>query len=400
MISSRILTRIFPLLLIFITGCVSFQPRIKPGESKKIEHKKAGKIYVRVLLFKNISSLIIDGKNFTLNEDNTGRVIKKSGAFEVILNRDSAVVADDKMLLPVTIYSDESFTVNGIRLKGQLSIGKNAVILRLPLERYVSGVVSSEMNNSWPIEALKAQAIVSRTFVVHRMLTRKDRSFDIGISEMHQVYLYKSGDTKVEEAVNDTSGLILVYDGKPILSLYHSCSGGRTESAGNVFSKDLPYLRSIYDPYSLDCPDKRWECSFDSDVIAESLNRFSLSGGNNHDHIGISNILIESRTSSGRVKNFKIELAGGDSYLIRGNDFRIAVGSKKLRSLLIDKIKKIKSGGTVTFVFYGRGYGHGVGMSQWGAKKMAENGFNYERILKFYYRDVKIEDLSRLKISE
>ncbi len=189
----------------------------------------------------------------------------------------------------------------------------------------------------------------------------------------------------LEEAVEETEGIILSSDGTPIEAFFHASSGGVTESSRNVFQKDLPYLRSARDPYTEKAGESRWECDIDAASIAT---RFSAPDARKGE---LKDVRVRSRTESGRVGEFALLFDRGGERVVKGNDFRLAVGPKTFKSLLLDSIERRYVSGKAVFSFSGRGYGHGVGMSQLGAKTMAEMGFGYREILGFYYRGARVE---------
>ena len=154
-----------------------------------------------------------------------------------------------------------------------------------------------------------------------------------------------------------------------------------------MFQKDLPYLRSIPDPYCAKNERFFWSYTADAATIAKALQVSGLIGTNS---VSIRDIRIHERTGSGRVDTFSIQLKNGERVIVHGNAMRLALDAKSFKSLLITNIEKRTNSGTMEFTFDGRGYGHGVGMSQWGAKEMADQGFTYRHILNHYYRGTRI----------
>ncbi|MFO7245942.1 MAG: stage II sporulation protein D [Bacillota bacterium] len=264
-------------------------------------------------------------------------------------------------------------------------------LVLMPLETYVRGVVAAEMPATFPLEALKAQAVVARTYAVRRMRVfggagcdrhpAADVCTDPGV---HQAYAgdeelrrrwgslrYPAYRQRVEQAVEATRGLILMYDGRPIDAVYHSTSGGRTEAAEHVWGEAVPYLASVPSPYEERSPRAvqtvrlSWEelarrLELDLDVPAAAG-----SGGQ---------AVLEAleMTPSGRVKRLRVGTATLDSRDVRQ---RLNLNSTWF------SWQEDASG--VTFSV--RGYGHGVGMSQYGAEGMARRGSSYDAILAHYY---------------
>jgi stage II sporulation protein D len=281
--------------------------------------------------------------------------------------------------LPVTIRSDEPIVINGREYYGHMVVTGEYLVNVVPLELYLHGVIASEMSHSWPLEALKAQAVASRTFACRKLLLSRNDPYDLRDTEMDQKYLLSQAHPALDRAVQGTHGQILMYGGEPIEAFFHSCSGGRTEASGDVFQADLPYLRSIPDPV---CREERfeWSCTLRLDEITSALGL----------QPGVKQVRAGEKTSSGRVKEFELLLENGSETTVAGNRFRLAVGPTRLRSLLILDMAAGSDSGRPAIVFRGRGYGHGVGMSQWGARAMAESGRGYRTILGHYYRGVRI----------
>jgi stage II sporulation protein D len=289
--------------------------------------------------------------------------------------------------LPATIESPKPLRVEDASVYGHLLIQDGYLISMLPIEIYTMGVLNGEVPSSWPEEALKAQAVVSRTYGYGRVLLHQDELFHAGSTEMFQKFNYTETNEAIERAVLSTENEVLLYQNQPIEAFFHACSGGRTENCRDVFQKDLTYLRSIPDPYCAKNERFYWSYTADAVNIAEALKKATIIDA---DSPRIRDIRIHARTGSGRVDTFSLQLENGEKVIVQGNSMRLALDAKSFKSLLITKIEKRTQSGTVEFTFKGRGYGHGVGMSQWGAKEMADQGFTYRHILSHYYRGARI----------
>lgn len=244
----------------------------------------------------------------------------------------------------------------------------------VPLEEYVVGVVAGEMPVSFELEALKAQSVASRTYVMKRL--GGNGEYDVVDTVSNQVYLddnelkekwkdnYVSYINKVRQAVNETSMECLEYDGELIDAMFFSTSNGYTEDSGEFFSTSLPYLKSV-------------DSSYDKEVSSVFQDSKNISLQEFYERLELSyqsslKITDVTRTNSHRVKSLKIngkEFSGKDVYYklgLRSSDFEIElVGSN--------------------VVIQTKGYGHGVGMSQYGALGMAKKGYSYREILTHYY---------------
>ena len=246
----------------------------------------------------------------------------------------------------------------------------------IPLEEYVVGVVAGEMPVSFLIEALKAQSVASRSYVLKRIIDRKNEEFDVVDTVSNQVYLDSSqlekrwGDkyteyiNKIRSAVNDTSMQYLEYDGKVIDAMFFSTSNGYTEDSGVVFSSSLPYLKSVISEYDEEVSPAFKKVS--SMSLQEFYERLNLPYDRN------LKIDILERSSSNRIVRLKIN---GKEFLGRDVYNRLGLRSCDFSIQLLGNNVSIET----------KGYGHGVGMSQYGALGMAKNGFSYKDILDHYY---------------
>lgn len=256
----------------------------------------------------------------------------------------------------------------------------------VPLEDYVTGVVAGEMPIKFHIEALKAQAVAARSYVLSRLDKSKNDEYDVVDGVTNQVYLddnqlkekwkdnYSENIKKLKQAVSETNLQYIEYGGKVADALFFSTSNGYTENSEEIFSVETPYLRSVDSAWDKDTsPVFNDQKTFDADQF------FSLLGLDKADNLSVD---VLKKSSTGRslvVKIDGVEMKGSDvaSKLgLRSNDFEIT-----------------KDGNTVTVKT--SGYGHGVGMSQYGALGMANAGYTYDEILKHYYQGVDIATLSK-----
>lgn len=273
-------------------------------------------------------------------------------------------------------------------------------VVTLPLEEYVAGVVAAEMPTSFELEALKAQAMVARTFAVSHMRAyggqgvaehpQADVSTDIwgggqawlsedAARDQWGVIGFYARWQKVTEAAAATAGLILTYQGVPIEAAYHSTCGGATENSEDVWQEALPYLRGVSDPW---CAASPW-MNHTTDISVTAMEKaFGLSSGVLAATAGQGRPYVQvlEKTPSGRARSIRI----GEK-TVTASEFRKALGLESAR------FTYTVSGGTLHFVT--SGYGHGVGMCQYGANGMALAGKTYRDILTFYYTGVDIEPL-------
>ncbi len=267
--------------------------------------------------------------------------------------------------------------VMGSRYGGDVDMwkGENGlyIINELPLEEYVRGVVAEEMRADWDMEALKAQAVISRTYAIYQRGLNCNSFYDVVSSVLNQAYKGENSDARVTYAVAETSGEILTYKGKPIEAFYHSTTCGTTENPEDVFGKSYPYLK----PVKSNCgqsPYSTWSRRINFEEIEKALGIRSVKG-----------ISIKSFTSTKRVKQLNIRTASG-TVAVNATDLRKALGWSRLPST---NFTLSRHGDSV--LFEGSGYGHGVGLCQWGALEMAREGKNYREILSFFYPGTTME---------
>ena len=252
------------------------------------------------------------------------------------------------------------------------------VVNDLPLETYVAGVVKAEVGSSWAMEALKAQAVIVRTYVLKQMSLSTRKEYHVTSSVLHQVYKGDTEDSDVAMAVASTDGEILTYEGEPIIAYYHSTTDGMTELAEEAFSKGFPYLKSVPASGKLS-PLALWNRRI-------PLGEIALAIGVKEVH----SIVTVSFTSTGRVGYLAYVSEGGAGF-IKAKDLRAKLGWKRLPST--DFTVSVK--GSDAYLS-GRGFGHGVGLSQWSALEMAQAGKTYREILDHFYPGTELvrhEDL-------
>ena len=261
---------------------------------------------------------------------------------------------------------------------------KKNVIEKIPLENYVMGVLSGEMPTTFPMEALKAQAVAARTYVLRKIEYAKNQEYDVVDTVANQVY-YSNGELKerwkteynekinlIQKAVLETKGEYLTYQGQIVNAFFFSTSTGYTENCEEVFQENLPYLRSVKSDWEKDIsPVFEDSKTF---TIQEFYEKLNLDSNFNF------SIQVTKTTSTGRVKEIQI-----NGKLFLASDVTKALG---LRSSFFEITKNDNQ-----IIIHTKGFGHGVGMSQYGAYGMAKNGSNYQEILKYYYQGVDIKKI-------
>lgn len=292
--------------------------------------------------------------------------------------------------------------VNYVKGQGVLVKGDNNIKLynvttksieEMNLEDYITGVVAAEVPAEFNIEALKAQAIAARTYYFSKRINKcsQGNGADICNTTHCQAYITKeeryskwskeSADeywSKIEEAVHSTEGMVLVYEGEILkYPQYFAVSSGKTESSMDVFAEEIPYLQSVDSPGEEEVRNRKSTVKVSIDKAVNIINNKYPKAKINKDNIQ-SAIKIISNTTSGAVKEITI-----GNITIKGSEFR-SLFELKSANFNIDY-----SNGEM--IINCEGYGHGLGMSQYGANAMAKEGSSYEDILKHYYTGVEIE---------
>lgn len=254
----------------------------------------------------------------------------------------------------------------------EIYITKQDKSVTIPFEEYIQGVVASEMPDSFEEEALKAQAVASRTYALGRI----NAGTDLCDTVHCQVYRSDNISKKVKDAVNDTKGQVLLYDGNLAAhALFFSSSAGKTENSQDVFSGTFPYLVSVSSSYEPGATHKKETQTMTISQFAEIIR--TAFPKLNFGEINSSNIEIKSRSEGGRVSEIQI-----GSQTISGTDLRGALDLYSARIKISVNRKEI----TLTT----SGSGHGVGMSQYGANGMAKKGKSYREILSHYYQGTEV----------
>ncbi len=346
-------------LVILVFLCASGCIRVPSGQAGYGDK-------IRVLVLNGISSLNIKNGTDTLK-------IRKEVPGTVLVN-------GREKSLPLRFYPDKEFIyLNGRPYRGAIEVldGKKGLLVvnELFLELYLIGIINNEISSKWPKEVIKSQAVIARTYAVYQKKRRLKDPYNIEGSVMGQVYNgVTTEDSSAARAVKETAGEILTYGGEPALTVYHSNAGGMTDSSKDIWSHYYPYLNAVKSPYDASAPGFNWEFTLASGSLKDILS----SSGYNIERPEA--IYLEDVTASGRVKTLIIKDSNNRTLRLSGEDLRKIIGYSTLKSAIFGVSKNRD-----LFTFKGRGSGHGVGLSQWGAKGMAENGYSYREILSHYY---------------
>ncbi|MDR1885585.1 MAG: SpoIID/LytB domain-containing protein [Synergistaceae bacterium] len=437
---------------------------------------------MRIAVAEGVSSGRLIGLGISLSDAKGVRVSVQNGA-SVAASGAGVKVGGQALALPVGVTAKSGLGWDGTRYRGVLSLipaGKGfTVVDEVDLESYIRGILKVEMSPEWNIEALKAQAILARTYAVKNRGRFGSRGYDLDATDNSQVYRgVNAEDPRTDMAVAETGGMILSWNGAPADIYYHSDSGGFTADMAHVWGGGRPYLVAKQEIVGYASPNSTWQLSLTGEQIASILGRMGRPVGR------VRSVEVSLKDAAGRAVQLRITGDGGTAD-VRAHDFRMAAGSKVVRSTFftvsggtsseestsgrnpappaasgtpasltemasgVDPLVEMTKLGVFSrdelydmlfktddrdgylrlgerrlrdrgmslpgvsgsspappvekpprpaadasasdaFVFKGRGWGHGVGLSQWGAKAMADSGMKCEEILGFYFPGTRI----------
>jgi len=309
------------------------------------------------------------GRLAAVEEPRTYRLMADGKGIEVTCDYPPCPIQGYVGNLLSLVPADGIVRVNDKNYRGYVRVvwrnGELLLINVVDVEDYLRGVLPGEVPSSFPYEVLKAQAILARTYTLSRLGSNPD--YDLCDTSRCQVYLGADAETRRHDrAVRETYGRVLAYEGRPISAVYHADSGGRTAAAIEVWGSSIPYLQSRDDPWSLD---QRWQVTTSPAAVERALAEVGYTVG------AVASMRIVEKGGSGRIVELDVITSSGALRL------RAPEVGRFLRALGLPSTLASLSGWT----FSGRGSGHGVGMSQWGARGFADHGWNYREILAYYY---------------
>ena len=334
-------------------------------------------------IVKQAANVVIDGKGLKARNEK-GDVVVVAPSVRVTLGK-NGILAGGSEYQKLSFVASGPVRVNGNPYRGiaELSYEDAGILVvnELPLEDYLVGLINCEISSAWPIEAVKAQAVVARSYALYRKMQKYDAPYHLESSVLDQVYKgSRTEDNRARLAVSQTEGEVLMtYWGAIIQAFYHSSCGGRTESSENVWGVVLPYLRGVSCEYCLDSPSAVWEQKLN---LSDIENKLKAAGFNVS---GVKDIKTGLRNNRGRLDNVII-VSDADNITLTGDQFRKTMGYGVIKSA--NFTMKISGNSAM---FNGKGNGHGVGLCQWGSRQRALNGFNYVEILSYYYPGTVLE---------
>lgn len=352
----------------------------------------ASAVSVRVLLLQNLPSFTLSiPPDYIVTTQPTGLLPAKADGWRTIQVRAVAgglripgldIEGDELRLIP---HSKTALIYAGSKLyRGDLEIkwrpGGLIVVNTLDLEEYLYGVVPKEAPAQWQMAALRAQAIVARTYALYKRSRQANRDYDVAAQYVRDQHYegYSAEHPRTTQAVNDTRGLVLTCQGDLIPAYYHAESAGYTENSEDVWSSSHPCLRAVKTQMYAASPHLQWSVTLPLQDIRSALARRGYTIGT------IRRLEPVQHSPAGRITLLKISHKLGETVL-RGTDFRLALGPEVIRSTRFTV--SIRDGRAF---FTGQGWGHGVGLCQWCSQGMAELGYDYEAILTHYYQGAKL----------
>ncbi|MBF0569475.1 MAG: SpoIID/LytB domain-containing protein [Candidatus Omnitrophica bacterium] len=343
---------------------------------------------IRVAVLRNVDHCVIgiDGP-YTMIDMVTGVKIDAGARMRpaLVCLKAGKINIGNKSYEPAKIIiqpqNEATLRIDDRHFRGSITIIRDSdpsftVINSIEIEQYIRGVLYHEVSDKWPLEAIEAQAVATRTYALYAIEKSVTHDYDVTNDIYSQVYGGKTSERYITNiAVKQTRGEVLTYKGKIFPAFFHANSGGITEDAYELWQIDLPPLRGgVESPFSVNSPHYNWSKNFRLKDIQDKLNTKGLKLGL------IKDIQVIERNKSGRVRKLQITTRDGKTEIMDGKVFREDIGPNVLRSNKYDVVMK---GWYVDFV--GHGWGHGVGLDQWGAYNMARLRYSYKQILSFYY---------------
>lgn len=335
---------------------------------------------IRVAISRSTDSVNLQGDGMlALRETGTAVVLPPA---TVVRAEQGRITLDGSVYRHLRVTAAGPVKVNNKSYRGVLELsavnGTVLVVNELPLEEYLVGVINSEISSTWPMESVKTQAVIARTYAVAKRIERRAAAYHLEATVMDQVYDGSDQeDSRAARGVHETVGQVLTYHGKPIQAFYHATCGGKTEDSAHVWGVSLPYLKGV------DCQ----YCALgNSNIWSQRLPLSRLESALKVS--GLSDIRLGPRNSRGRLKTVLLSTSRG-TVTMPATRFRMTVGSTVIKSTNFT----VRVDGDSAF-FNGSGYGHGVGLCQWGAKQRALDGFTYNEILSYYYPGTELQNIT------
>jgi stage II sporulation protein D len=344
---------------------------------------------IRIAIVKSAAEVTVSGEGLLVTDEAGSPLVMSLPARVKFLN--NSLLVEGRRFKRLSFSAFSAVYVNNKPYRGlaELTVADKGILVvnQLPLEEYLVGLINCEISSAWPIEAVKAQAVIARTYALNKKKSRMLSTFHLESSVIDQVYEGSLvEDSRSRRAVSETEGEVLIFDGAIIQAFYHSSCGGRTEASQNIWGYSIPYLKGVECQYCQTSPTGTvWAYKLFLGEIEERL----LSAG--HKVSGLYDIRPGTSNSRGRLKQVILMTTKGNSTL-SGEQFRKAIGYSSIKST-----RFVTNNSNNEISFTGSGNGHGVGLCQWGAKQRALDGFGYGEILSYYYPGTQLKKLSDIR---
>jgi stage II sporulation protein D len=357
---------------------------------------------IRVAIKRDASQVNIGSSVDAIVQDGTGKTVGEiKGMNGFVAERQGNVVALDQWKSGVITVQPKD--ANGVVWIGDRWYRGRVVIVPtgsgltavnwVDIEQYLYSVLGGEMNGSWHQEALKSQAVAARTYALYKQESSRNDLYDVVDNTYSQVYRgIQDESTGTQLAVNGTKSQVLTYNGRLILAAFHSSSGsGKTDNVEEVWVQPLPYLRSVQD-FDQDSPVFTWTKPY---TQAQLSSLFGCNGGT------VQSFAVAKPTTGGRVKTMQVTTDKG-SCKFDGEDIQAKLGLKSTKFAIVPVYKQVASKDLKAtpkviegFNVVGSGFGHGLGLSQYGALGMAKKGYNYQQIVAHYYQKTQLSLITK-----
>jgi stage II sporulation protein D len=352
----------------------------------------AGAVSIRVLLLQNLSTIPLSvPPDYAVLTQPAGLLPADAGHWRTFQAQASSrniripelgIEVEELRLAPRT--KEAVIYAGGKLYRGSLDVkwrtGGVIVVNTLDLEEYLYGVVPKEAPIQWEMAALRAQAVVARTYALYKRTRQVNRDYDVAAQYIRDQHYEGFGaeHARTTQAVNDTQGLVLTCHGELIPAYYHAESAGYTENSEHVWSSPHPCLRAVKAQMHPASPYLQWSISLSLHDMRAALAKQGYAVG------VIRRLEPIGRSPTGRITLLKISHKSGET-VMRGTEFRLALGPEVIRSTRFTV--QIRDGRAF---FNGQGWGHGVGLCQWCSQGMAEQGYDYVAILTHYYQGAQL----------
>lgn len=380
------MVKAFPFIIFSILICPSLfasDVRIRLEKNKNEIRLKTEKARLQLCTSDNFCENRLQQGSLVLESFKAGFRLKSTGG---------------KLFKKAYLYSSSIISSEGNRYPQNLRIifkdnSKMDLIGDLDMEEYLKGVLPSEMPASWPIESLKAQAVASRTYVLHQIGEKKHLHFDVDNDVMDQVYkrkrLPKKWQDKVDIALRTTRSMVITRNQRAVKAFFHSHCGGHTEMAANVWPGSLGF-ESVKDPFCKRNAPFQWKTGKTYKAIEAAY----LKKSGDHEVRDLYSVQMGEKNESGRIESLYLFFKNKKIRRWSATEFREAMGYSNVKSTRFQIQMRDKE----VFIS-GSGYGHGVGLCQHGAKIMAKKGKDFHQILSHYYPRTYLAKTPELKSS-